>query len=261
MPEFFGEQSLLLVVSLSRGARKSPLIHLFNFSNFSPFLLLLVTHLFTAPTALRAVKGQDPEANLMRNPAVNLKTLRALFLAGERSEPQLVSSFARLLKELCAPNAVVIDNYWSTEIGNLITGLSLSTAHGHLVPRPGSAGLAMPGMDVRIVNDDGKEVKQGEMGSLVIKTPLAPSALGGLWKNPKGFHKAYMERFEGKGDWFETGDQAVVDEDGYITILARSDDIINVSAHRLSSNLIEQIVTDNANVIEVSVGSREIASR
>lgn len=90
----------------------------------------------------------------------------------------------------------------------------MGSAYGALPSRPGSAGLPLPGMDVRVVDDAGREVKQGEMGNLVLKTPLAPSALGGLWKNPEGFYKSYFERFDGKGDWFETGDQAIVDEDG-----------------------------------------------
>ncbi|PWN47318.1 acetyl-CoA synthetase-like protein, partial [Violaceomyces palustris] len=173
-----------------------------------------VNQLFCAPTALRAIVGQDPESKLMRDPNLNLRSLRALFLAGERSEPQIVSKFERLLKELGAPCAQTNDNFWSSESGSPITGLMLSSAFGPLPARPGSAGLPMPGMDVRIVDDEGSELPRGSMGNLVLKTPLGPSFLGGLWMNPERFKKSYFERFRGKGDWFETGDQGVIDEDG-----------------------------------------------
>lgn len=214
---------------------------------------LQVTHLFTAPTALRAVRGQDPTGAMMRGPSVNLRTLRALFLAGERSEPQIVQVYSELLKELGAPGAVVNDNYWSTESGSPITALMLGSGWSPLTARPGSAGLPQPGMDVTIVDDEGKEVKQGEMGNLVLRRPLAPSALGGLWKNPDGFHKSYWSRFEGHGDWFDTGDAAQMDEAGYITILARADDIIQVAGHRLGTGLIEQVVTGHPDVVECCV--------
>jgi propionyl-CoA synthetase len=122
-----------------------------------------------------------------------------------------------------------------------------------LPSRPGSAGLPMAGMDVSIVDDDGKVVKQGEMGNLVMSKPLAPSALGGLWNNKAGFQKSYWDRFKGKGDWFDTGDAAVMDDSGYITILARSDDIIQVAGHRLGTGLIEQVVTGHPDVVECCV--------
>ncbi len=134
-----------------------------------------------------------------------------------------------------------------------ITGLMLSSAFGPLPARPGSAGLPMPGMDVRIVNDAGVELPRGQMGNLVLAPPLAPSFLGGLWRNPSRFHSSYFSTFADKGGWFETGDQGVIDSDGYISILARSDDIINVSAHRLGTGLIEQVVTGHPDVIECAV--------
>ncbi|EPQ28794.1 uncharacterized protein PFL1_03597 [Pseudozyma flocculosa PF-1] len=212
-----------------------------------------VTQLFCAPTALRAIVGLDPDAKLMRGEGIDLRSLRALFLAGERSEPQIVSRFERLLKELAAPGAQTNDNFWSSESGSPITGLLLSGAFGPLPARPGSAGMPMPGMDVVIVDDDGNELPRGKMGNLVLRTPLAPSFLGGLWMNPERFRKSYFERFEGKGDWFETGDQGVIDPDGYVSILSRSDDLINVSAHRLGTGLIEQVVTSHPDVVECAV--------
>lgn len=111
----------------------------------------------------------------------------------------------------------------------------------------------MPGMDVRIVDDSGRELPRGSMGNLVLATPLAPSFLGGLWRNPDRFFSSYFSTFASKGGWFETGDQGVIDADGYISILARSDDIINVSAHRLGTGLIEQVVTGHPDVIECAV--------
>lgn len=212
-----------------------------------------VTHIFTAPTALRAVRGLDPKGSMMRGPDINLRSLRTLFLAGERSEPQIVETYAALLEELGAPGASVNDNYWSTESGSPITALMLGDGWSPLEARPGSAGLPQPGMDVQIVDDNGKMVRQGDMGNLVLRPPLAPSALGGLWNNPEGFHKSYWERFEGKGDWFDTGDTAQMDKDGYITILARGDDIIQVAGHRLGTGLIEQVVTGHDEVIECCV--------
>lgn len=212
-----------------------------------------VTQMFCAPTALRAIVGQDADAQLMRAPGVDLRSLRTLFLAGERSEPQIVARFERLLKELAAPGAQTNDNFWSSESGSPITGLMLSSAFGPLPARPGSAGLPMPGMDVRIVDDDGRELPRGKMGNLVLATPLGPSFLGGLWRNPERFHKSYFATFADKGGWFETGDQGVIDPDGYVSILARSDDIINVSAHRLGTGLIEQVVTSHPDVIECAV--------
>lgn len=212
-----------------------------------------VTQMFCAPTALRAIVGQDSDAKLMRGPDVNLRSLRTLFLAGERSEPQIVARFERLLKELAAPGAQTNDNFWSSESGSPITGLMISSAFAPLGARPGSAGLPMPGMDVRIVDDNGRELPKGKMGNLVLAPPLAPSFLGGLWRNPERFQSSYFNTFGEKGGWFETGDQGVIDQDGYVSILARSDDIINVSAHRLGTGLIEQVVTSHPDVIECAV--------
>jgi propionyl-CoA synthetase len=142
---------------------------------------------------------------------------------------------------------------WSTESGSPITALMINKTFAPLVSRPGSAGMPMAGMNVWIVDDEGKEVKQGDMGNLVMRKPLAPSALGGLWNNKEGFQKSYWDRYRGKGDWFDTGDAAVMDMDGYISILARSDDIIQVAGHRLGTGLIEQVVTGHEDVVECCV--------
>lgn len=149
--------------------------------------------------------------------------------------------------------SLFLHQYWSTESGSPITALMLGGAWAPLSAKPGSAGLPQPGMDVHIVDDEGKPVPQGEMGNLVLRKPLAPSALGGLWDNAEGYHKSYWERFEGKGDWFDTGDAARMDAEGYITILARGDDIIQVAGHRLGTGLIEQVVTGHEDVVECCV--------
>ncbi|PWN30727.1 acetyl-CoA synthetase-like protein [Jaminaea rosea] len=210
-----------------------------------------VTHFFSAPTALRSVRASDPEFSLMRT--VDLSTLRATFLAGERSEPQLVRQFSDILKEVAAPGTACIDNMWSSESGSPISSLMLSSAFSHAPVRAGAAGMPLPGMALRIVDDAGREIyEDGKMGNLVLASPLSPSFLGGLWKNEAGFEKAYWDRFKGKGDWFDTGDSAFF-EKGYVTICARSDDIIQVSAHRLGTGLIEQVVSGHPSVIESCV--------
>lgn len=205
-----------------------------------------VNALFTAPTALRAIRREDPKNTFFssRGERGGLKHLRALFLAGERSEPSIVEIYADLLKKYCAPGSTVVDNWWSSESGSPISGLAQMPAAGldfhdgrkytPLPIRPGSAGKPMPGFDVRIVDDDGNEVKKkGDMGNIVLGIPLAPTGLTTLWKDEERFYKGYMIRFKGK--WIDTGDAGMIDDDGYVHIMSRSDDIINVAAHRLST--------------------------
>ena len=169
-----------------------------------------VACLYTAPTALRAIRREDPEAKLMSQ--YNLKSLRSLFLAGERSEPGIVARYQVLLEAMAAKGAMVVDNYWSTESGSPITGIQINKAFPPLAVRPGAAGLALPGMDIRVVDDEGKELKRGELGNIVLGSPLPPSALSTVWNNPAKFHEAYFARFEKKGDWWDTGDAGVIDE-------------------------------------------------
>jgi propionyl-CoA synthetase len=202
-----------------------------------------VTTMFTAPTALRAIRREDGGNNFFENRGQRggLKTLRALFLAGERSEPSIVQLYQKLLGRHCATGAMVVDNWWSSESGSPISGVALSAGAASdeirvappLAVKPGSAGKPMPGFDVRIVDDDGREVKKGTMGNIVMAVPLAPTAFTTLWGDEERFYKGYMKRFAGK--WIDTGDAGMIDEDGYISIMSRSDDIINVAAHRFSS--------------------------
>jgi propionyl-CoA synthetase len=204
-----------------------------------------VTTMFTAPTALRAIRREDGDNEFFeaRGKRGALKSLRALFLAGERSEPSIVQMYQKLLATHCAPGAMVVDNWWSSESGSPISGIALSASSGldfssqerpePLAIKPGSAGKAMPGFDVRVVDDEGTEVKRGEMGNIVMAIPLAPTALTTLWEDEERFYKGYMKRFDGK--WIDTGDAGLIDEEGYISIMARADDVINVAAHRFST--------------------------
>ena len=222
-----------------------------------------VNVLFTAPTALRAIRREDPESASFskRGGRGGLKSVRALFLAGERSEPSIVSMYQALLIKYCADGAMVVDNWWSSESGSPITGLAQLPAvgqdfastkvHKPLAMRPGSAGKPMPGFNVRIVDDEGKEVPQGEMGNIVLGIPLAPTGLTTLWKDEERFYKGYLKRFDGQ--WIDTGDAGMLDQDGYVSIMSRSDDIINVAAHRLSTGSIEQAISAHPNITEACV--------
>jgi propionyl-CoA synthetase len=206
-----------------------------------------VNALFTAPTAMRAIRKDDPNDRLIGEVGKRggLKSLRALFLAGERSEPSIVSTYQALLGKHAAPGALVIDNWWSSESGSPITGVALDSsaasvgstvdAASPLPTKPGSAGVPMPGFDVRIVNDDGDEVPRGTMGNIVLALPLAPSAFTTLFQDEERFYRGYLLRFNGR--WLDTGDAGMIDGDGYVHVMSRSDDIINVAAHRFSTGM------------------------
>lgn len=204
-----------------------------------------VNALSTAPTALRVIRRDDPENKQFEavGQRGGLKHLKALFLAGERSEPSIVRMYQDLLQRFCAPGAQVIDNWWSSESGSPISGIALTAGsgldqlsaetHQPLQIRPGSAGKPMPGFDVRVVDDKGKEVQRGKMGNIVLAIPLAPTGLTTLFSDEERFYKGYMKRFDGQ--WIDTGDAGMIDPDGYVHIMSRSDDIINVAAHRFST--------------------------
>lgn len=204
-----------------------------------------VTALFTAPTALRAIRKEDPSDKFFkeRGEKGRLRHLRAVFLAGERSEPSIITHYQQLLSQYAAPDARVIDHWWSSESGSPMTGIALRPAigenhssrdeHKALAIKPGSAGKPMPGFDVRIVDDDGKEVGEGKMGNIVLGMPFAPTGFTTLFNDDARFYKGYLRRFDGK--WLDTGDAGMIDQDGYVHVMSRSDDIINVAAHRFST--------------------------
>ncbi|KAF2773713.1 acetyl-CoA synthetase-like protein [Teratosphaeria nubilosa] len=223
-----------------------------------------VNSMFTAPTALRAIRKEDPENKFLetRGKRGGLKNLRALFLAGERSEPSIITLYQSLLSAHAAPNAAVIDNWWSSESGSPMTSLALLpsvattfTNHTYTPPlpiKPGSAGKPCPGFDIRVVDDAGHELqKPGEMGNIVLGMPLAPTGLTTLWNDAERFYKGYLKRFNGA--WIDTGDAGMIDADGYVHIMSRSDDIINVAAHRLSTGAIEQAIASHPLVTEAAV--------
>ncbi|KAI1418650.1 AMP-binding enzyme [Hypoxylon sp. FL1857] len=226
-----------------------------------------VTSLFTAPTALRAIKRDDPENKFIKQIGEQggLKTLKALFLAGERSEPSIIAMYQELIRQYGAPHATVIDNWWSSESGSPISGISLAPhaadprngrdkSYKPLPIKPGSAGKAMPGFDVRAVDDNGNEVKRGKMGNIVLAIPLAPTGFTTLWRDEERFYNGYLKRFGGK--WIDTGgktDAGMIDAQGYISIMSRSDDLINTAGHRLSIGSIEQAITSHPLVAEASV--------
>lgn len=221
-----------------------------------------VNSFFTAPTALRAIRKEDSKNEFFEKRGRNggLKHLRALYLAGERSEPSIITMYQELLSKHCAKNATVIDNWWSSESGSPMTGLALlpgtahdfddHTWHQPLAIKPGSAGKPSPGFDVRVVDDDGKEIKKGSMGNIVLGIPFAPTGFTTLWKDEDRFYHSYLKRFDGK--WIDTGDAGMIDEDGYVHVMSRADDIINVAAHRLSTGAIEQAITTHPAITEAA---------
>ncbi|ESZ90336.1 propionate-CoA ligase [Sclerotinia borealis F-4128] len=223
-----------------------------------------VNTLFTAPTALRAIRRDDPENKLFGEIGERggLKNLRAIFLAGERSEPSIVTMYQELLAKHAAQGSNVIDNWWSSESGSPMTGIALSPQSGishtsshqtsAILPvKPGSAGKALPGFDVRVVDDSGNEVPRGTMGNIVLGIPLAPTGFRRLWRDDERFFRGYLMRFGGR--WIDTGDAGMVDEGGWVSVMSRSDDIINVAAHRFSTGTIEQAISTHPLITECCV--------
>jgi propionyl-CoA synthetase len=199
-----------------------------------------VNVLFTAPTALRAIKREDPRGELPRG--FDLSALRALFLAGERADPDTVAWAEQAL------GIPVIDHWWQTETGWPIAANCLGLTA--LPVKRGSPARPVPGYDVRVLGDDGRELPAGETGHVVLKLPLPPGCLKTLWQNDEAFDRAYLERFPG---YYQTADAGHVDDDGYLWIMARTDDIINVAGHRLSTGAIEEVLASHPDVAECAV--------
>jgi propionyl-CoA synthetase len=196
--------------------------------------------LFTAPTAFRAIKREDPNGEFMRK--YDLSGFRTLFLAGERCDPD---TLLWAQKQLGVP---VIDHWWQTETGWPIGANCVGL--GMLPVKPGSCTKPVPGYDVRILGEDGKELAPGEIGSIVIKLPLPPGCLPTLWKNDEGYRKAYLIRFPG---YYLTADAGYKDEDGYLSVMTRTDDIINVAGHRLSTGALEEVLASHPDIAECAV--------
>ncbi len=199
-----------------------------------------VVALFTAPTAFRAIKGQDPQGSFI--PKYDLSKFRTLFLAGERADPETIRWAERTLK------VPVIDHWWQTETGAPITQNPVGL--GMLPVKHGSPGVPMPGFDVHVLDDAGNDVPRGTLGNVVIKLPLPPACLPTLWNADQRFRQAYLDEFPG---YYKTADAGMIDEDGYLFVMARTDDIINVAGHRLSTGAMEEVLAEHPAVAECAV--------
>lgn len=199
-----------------------------------------VASFFSAPTAFRAVKREDPTGALITQ--YDLSSLRTLFLAGERADPDTIVWLQDHLK------VPVIDHWWQTETGWCIAGNPMGIEH--LPIKLGSPTVPMPGYDIQILNDEGHEMPTGELGAIAVKLPLPPGTLPGLWNAEERFRKSYLNTFPG---YYETGDAGMIDEDGYVYIMARTDDVINVAGHRLSTGGMEEVLAAHPDVAECAV--------
>ena len=199
-----------------------------------------VAAMFTAPTAFRAIKQQDPNGELIGN--YDLSALRTLFLAGERCDPDTLHWAEDRL------GIPVIDHWWQTETGWAIAANCVGI---ELLPvKAGSVGPAAPGWDVHALDSEGNDVAPGDVGAIACKLPLPPGTLPGLWNAEERFRESYLTTFPG---YYETGDAGFVDEDGYIHVMSRTDDVINVAGHRLSTGQMEEVVAGHRDVAECAV--------
>jgi propionyl-CoA synthetase len=196
--------------------------------------------MFTAPTAFRAIKREDPRAELMKN--YDLSNFKALFLAGERLDPDTLKWAENSL------NVPVIDHWWQTETGWAIAGNCLGLHHFPV--KEGSPTKAAPGWNLQVVDESSQPVATGKIGALVARLPLPPGSLPTLWKNDKGFFEAYLEEFPG---YYKTADAGFIDDEGYVFVMSRTDDIINVAGHRLSTGAMEEVLADHPDVAECAV--------
>ncbi len=196
--------------------------------------------LFTAPTAFRAIKRADPKGEMVDQ--YDLSTLKTLFLAGERADPDTIQ-WAE--DQLGVP---VIDHWWQTETGYSIAANPLGIEK--LPIKTGSPSVAMPGYDMAVLDEGGHPLPAGQLGAIAVKLPLPPGTLPTLWNAEARFKKSYLEQFPG---YYETGDAGFIDEDGYLYIMARTDDVINVAGHRLSTGAMEEVLAAHPDVAECAV--------
>ena len=196
--------------------------------------------MFTAPTAFRAIKREDPTGALIQN--YDLAKFRALFLAGERCDPDTLHWAEQHLQ------VPVIDHWWQTETGWPICANCLGIESSKV--KAGSPGKPVPGMDVRVLDLENREMNRGEMGALAIKLPLPPGTFQTLWNADERFVASYVSQFPG---YYATADAGFMDEDGYVHVMARTDDIINVAGHRLSTGAMEEVLASHPDVAECAV--------
>ena len=199
-----------------------------------------VKSFFTAPTAFRAVKREDPKGEFVKK--YDLSCLKQVYLAGERADPDTI---VWAQEQLGVP---VIDHWWQTETGYAIAANPVGI---ELLPvKLGSPSVPVPGYDIQVLDDAGHPVAAGELGAIAIKLPLPPGTLPNLWNAEERFKKSYLNTFPG---YYETGDAGMMDEDGYVYIMARTDDVINVAGHRLSTGAMEEVLAGHPDVAECAV--------
>lgn len=199
-----------------------------------------VRSMFTAPTAFRAIKKEDPDGKHIRK--YDLSRFESLFLAGERCDPDTLYWAEDRL------GVPVIDHWWQTETGWSICANCMGLER--LPVKAGSPTKPAPGWDVRVVDEKNRQVKRGQIGALVVKLPLPPGSLPTLWNNDEGYRASYLKEFPG---FYQTGDAGFVDEDGYVYVMSRTDDIINVAGHRLSTGAMEEVLASHPDIAECAV--------
>ena len=196
--------------------------------------------MFTAPTAFRAIKKEDPEGVLLKK--YDLSNYKTLFLAGERLDPDTYHWARKLL------NVPVIDHWWQTETAWSIVANPMGIEQFPV--KPGSPTMPVPGYDVKILDDEGNELGPNQEGNIVVKLPLPPGTLATLWRNDERFVSSYMSAFPG---YYETSDGGYIDEDGYVFVMGRIDDVINIAGHRLSTGAMEEVIATHQHVAECAV--------
>ncbi|MCU4295708.1 acetate--CoA ligase [Brevibacterium permense] len=201
---------------------------------------------FTAPTAMRVVRKEDPNGELMKK--YDLSSLRAEFLAGERLDPDTYEWTTKILAEATGRDVPVVDNWWQTETGWPITANPLGLTRFPL--KAGSSTKRTPGFHVEVVDPGGQPVPAGEEGLIVIRLPLPPGTMATVWGDDERFISSYLAAFDG---YYLTGDSGYLDEDGYVFVMGRTDDVINVAGHRLSTGIIEAVVASHPAVAEAAV--------
>ena len=199
-----------------------------------------VKSLFTAPTAFRAIKREDPQGKMIKD--YDISCFNILFLAGERLDPDTLHWSEKHI------NVPVIDHWWQTETGWAIAANCMGLHHFPV--KPGSPTKAVPGWDVRVLDPECKPVAPGDIGAIVVKLPLPPGSLPTLWQNDARYVEAYLDEFPG---YYKTADAGYIDDEGYVYVMTRTDDIINVAGHRLSTGAMEEVLADHPEVAECAV--------
>lgn len=199
-----------------------------------------VNILFSAPTAFRAIKKEDPKGEFAKK--YNLEHLKTIFVAGERCDSNTLNWINKITKK------PVIDHWWQTETSWAIAANPMGL--DPMEVKPGSPTKPMPGFNLKVLDEDGKETKHGKLGNLVVKLPLPPSCLMGIWENDERYKQSYLNHYKG---YYLTGDSGYIDKDGYVFVMGRMDGVINVAGHRLSTGEMEEIVSKHPDIAECAV--------